>query len=336
MGNILADNSEEKLVQILDLSITYSRQGEPPIHALDAVTLEIYAGEVVGVLGESGCGKSTLAVALLRLLPEHARCDRGCILFRGQDLLALGESDLRKVRGKEISLISQDPALSLNPVIKVGEQIAEIVRAHLPLKGTQRRSRVFELLEEVGFDKPDEIYGAYPHQLSGGQRQRVAIAQAIACRPALVIADEATSKLDATLQAEIILLLTQIQARHGMAFLVITHDPSILPGFAERVVVMYAGHIVEEAGTTAAFHQPLHPYTQALVNLDSGRRITGGERASRRLPVIEGRPPDLTLATVGCSFEPRCSERMDACTSCAPQETTPEPSRRVSCFKYGH
>lgn len=329
----MSDNSEEKLVQVRDLTITYTREGEPPIHALNAVTLEIHQGEVVGMLGESGSGKSTLALALLRLLPEHAHYDRGCILFRGQDLPQLREGDLLKLRGKEISLIPQDPAVSLNPVITAGEQIAEIMRAHLRMNGKQRRSRVLELLEEVGFDKPEEIYVAYPHQLSGGQRQRVAIAQAVACSPALVIADEATSKLDCSLQAEIISLLTRIQARHGMAFLVITHDPSILPGFADRIVVMYAGRIVEQAATRAAFQEPLHPYTQALMRI-SARRFQGG-RGSRVLPVIEGGPPDLTRVEVGCRFEPRCSERMDLCLTCDPRETMPKPLRRVSCFKYG-
>jgi oligopeptide/dipeptide ABC transporter ATP-binding protein len=332
--NIVPNNCGETLLQIRDLTVTYSRQGELPIHALDAINLEIHTGEVVGVLGESGSGKSTLALALLRLLPEYAQ-HHGSILFRGQDVLRLPEPGLRHIRGKHISLISQDPALSLNPVITVGEQIAEVMRAHLPLNIKQRRRATLELLEEVGFQKPTDIYDAYPHQVSGGQRQRIVIAQAIACRPALVIADEATSKLDAPLQADILLLLSQIQARHSMAFLVITHDPSILPGFADRIVIMYAGHIVEEAGTKAVFREPLHPYTQALMRLITHRGIEAAERASNRLPVLEGEPPNLTRVAVGCRFEPRCSERLEACATCDPPQTMPKPSRRVSCFKYG-
>jgi oligopeptide/dipeptide ABC transporter ATP-binding protein len=303
---------------------------------LDAVSLDIEAAEVVGILGESGSGKSTLGLALLRLLPACARHDRGAILFRGQDLLQLRDPELRKLRGQEISLIPQDPALSLNPVIKVGEQIAEVIRAHFVMNGKQRKSRGIELLAEVGFDQPQEIYDAYAHQLSGGQRQRIAIAQAVACRPALVVADEPTSKLDAGLQAEIIALLSKIQARHGMAVLVITHDPTILPGFADRVVVMYAGHIVEEASTRDTFQRPLHPYTEALVSLS--KPFLGGDRdtVSELLPVIKGAPPDLSHVASGCRFEPRCAERMEVCISREPQETMPESSHRVSCFKYGH
>jgi oligopeptide/dipeptide ABC transporter ATP-binding protein len=331
----LDGHSGEKLARIRDLTITYSREGESPIHALEGVNLDIHQGEIVGMLGESGSGKSTLALAMLRLLPESAQYARGSIFFQGEDLLALAAPALRRVRGKEISLVSQDPALSLNPVIKVGEQIAEVIRAHIPLRGKQRRSRVLELLEEVGFEKRDEIYHAYPHQLSGGQRQRIAIAQAIACRPALVIADEPTSKLDAALQTDILALLSDLQARHGMALLVITHDPTLLAGFAHRVVVMYAGRIVEDASTRSTFCEPLHPYTQALMSLSAGRVISP-KSVKLRLPVIQGAPPDLTRAAAGCRFEPRCSERMPVCTTCEPPETTPELSRRVSCFKYGN
>ena len=332
----MANKSREKLVQICDLAITYARDGEQAIHALDAVSLDIEAAEVVGILGESGSGKSTLGLALLRLLPAYARYVRGAILFRGQDLLQLRDPELRKLRGQEISLIPQDPALSLNPVIKVGEQIAEVIRAHFVMNGQQRKYRGIELLAEVGFDEPHEIYDAYAHQLSGGQRQRIAIAQAVACRPALVVADEPTSKLDAGLQADIIALLSKIQARHGMGFLVITHDPTILPGFADRVVVMYAGHIVEEASTRDTFRRPLHPYTEALVSLSKpflGRDL---DTVSELLPVIKGAPPDLSRVASGCRFEPRCAERMEVCIRREPQETVPESSRRVSCFKYGY
>lgn len=332
----MANNSREKLAQIRDLAITYAREGEQPVHALDAVSLDIEAAEVVGILGESGSGKSTLGLALLRLLPAHARYDSGAILFRGQDLLQLREPELRKLRGQEISLIPQDPALSLNPVIKVGEQIGEVIRAHFAINGKERKTRAIELLAEVGFDKPHEIYHAYPHQLSGGQRQRIAIAHAVACRPALVVADEPTSKLDAALQADIITLLSKIQARHGMAFLFITHDPTILAGFADRIVVMYAGHIVEEASTRDTFRRPLHPYTEALVDLS--KPFPSGDRrtASELLPVIKGAPPDLSRVTPGCCFEPRCAQRMEVCTSHEPHETTLDLSRRVSCFKYGN
>jgi len=223
--------------------------------------------------------------------------------------MTLTEPELRRVRGKEISLISQDPALSLNPVIRVGDQIAEVIRAHVAMSGSERGQSVEELLHAVGFDQPQQIYSAYPHQLSGGQRQRVAIAQAIACHPVLVIADEPTSKLDAALQAEILSLLSEIRNRHRTAFLVISHDPTIFPGFADRIVVMYAGRVVEEGKTEDIFRRPLHPYTQALVLL-SERHFVKAQTSRVRLPGIDGGPPDLTRIGAGCRFEPRCPERM--------------------------
>jgi oligopeptide/dipeptide ABC transporter ATP-binding protein len=329
----LASDSSDELVQIIDLTITYSSGGSPPVRAVDHVRLEIHPGEVIGVLGESGSGKSTLASALLRLLPPHARYESGSVMFQGRNLLTLAEPDLRKVRGKEISLISQDPALSLNPVMRVGDQIAEVVRAHIPMDGSERRQQVEELLRAVGFDRPSQIYSAYPHQLSGGQRQRVVIAQAIACRPVLVIADEPTSKLDAALQAEILGLLSGIRERDGTAFLVISHDPTIFPGFADRIVVMYAGRVVEEGRTQDIFRKPLHPYTQALVRLSE--RYFESARDHVRFSAIDGELPDLTRIDAGCRFEPRCPDRMQQCVNCDPRELTLEPSRRVSCFKYG-
>ena len=317
-----------------ELTVTYSPEGGEPIRALDGVSLKVRSGEIVGILGESGCGKSTLASALLRLLAPHAKCEGGTILVRGRDLLNLSERELRAIRGSEISLIPQDPALSLNPVMTGGSQVGEVLRAHLPLTPQQRRERVMELFREVGFDHPEEIYSAYPHQLSGGQRQRIAIAQAVACRPALLIADEPTSKLDATLQAEIVALLSQIRRQHGTAILVISHDPTLFAGFADRIAVMYAGRIVEVGKTAEIFGRPLHPYTQALVRIAASSAITGS-RARVRLQAIEGESPDPTCIPVGCRFEPRCSERMEVCSRRYPREFMPEPSRPVNCFKYG-
>jgi peptide/nickel transport system ATP-binding protein len=255
-------------------------------------------------------------------------------MLQGSNLLTMTEMDLREVRGKAISLVSQDPALSLNPVIRVGDQIAEILRAHVATSRSARRRQVEELLQSVGFDSPRQVYSAYPHQLSGGQRQRIAIAEAIACHPVLVIADEPTSKLDASLQAEMIALLGEIRKQRGTAFLVISHDPTIFPGFADRIAVMYGGQIVEEGKTEDIFRKPLHPYTQALVGL-SERYIVNVRGSRARLPVIDGEAPDLSRISIGCRFEPRCSDRMQMCADCDPRELTPEPLRRVSCFKYG-
>jgi oligopeptide/dipeptide ABC transporter ATP-binding protein len=328
------DGSNEYFVQVRDLTVTYHPENGEPIRALDGLSIEVRPGEIVGILGESGCGKSTLASALLRLLAPRAKCEGGTILVRGRDLLNLPEKELRAIRGRAISLIPQDPALSLNPVMTAGSQIGEVLRAHLPLKAQQRRERVKELLREVGFDHPAEIYSAYPHQLSGGQRQRIAIAQAVACRPPLLIADEPTSKLDATLQAEIVALLSQIRRQHGTAILVISHDPTLFAGFADRIAVMYAGRIVEVGSSAEIFGRPLHPYTQALVRIAASSVVTGS-RARMRLPAIEGESPDPTCIPVGCRFEPRCTERMDVCSRRYPREFMPEPSRPVNCFKYG-
>jgi peptide/nickel transport system ATP-binding protein len=331
----VAEGSNEKLLQISGLTITYSPEGSRAVRAVCDVNLGIRPGEVVGILGESGSGKSTLASALLRLLPATAHYDAGSLLFRGRNLLSLSEHELRTIRGKEIALVAQDPALTLNPVIRVGDQIAEVIRAHEDGGSRERRERVYKLLQELGFDQPPQIYVAYPHQLSGGQRQRIAIAQAIACRPALVIADEPTSKLDSSLQAEIITLLSEIRRRYGTALLVISHDPTIFAGFADRIAIMYAGRIVEEGNTKDIFRTPLHPYTQALVRLCTQRSTVAGATRTR-LPAIEGEAADLTCAGIGCPFEPRCPERMPVCTSVDPRELMPEPSHSVSCFKYGN
>jgi oligopeptide/dipeptide ABC transporter ATP-binding protein len=312
--------------------VTYGPEGPAAICALDEARLEIHPGEVVGILGESGSGKSTLAAALMGLLPVEARCERRAIQFRDLDLRSLTKSEMRRVRGTGMAMIPQDPALALNPVMQVGTQVSEVLRAHTHLNTRKRRQGVTQLLEEVGFEQPDQIYHAYPHQLSGGQRQRVVIAQAMACRPALVIADEPTSKLDARLQAEILGLMREIGRRHDTAFVLISHDPTVFVDFADRIAVMYAGRVVEEGRARDMFRRPLHPYTQALMRLASRYLAAPGIRA--RFPALSGDPPGVTHANVGCPFAPRCPERMQVCTERDPGETVPEPARRVNCFKY--
>jgi len=320
------------LVQIRALSVAYPLPNQLSLRAVDGVDLEIRAGEILGILGESGCGKSTLAKALLRLLPASAVI-AGAILFRGRDLLQLREADLASIRGSAISLVQQDPALALNPVLTVTSQIEEVLRAHFRLGGRERRRKAMELLTEVGFDEPVEIGHAYPHQLSGGQRQRVVIAQAIACRPALVIADEPTSKLDAALQNEITNLLRTIQERHGTAVMMISHDPALLAGLADRIAVMYAGRIVELGSCSDVLGHPLHPYTQALVRIARSAR-SKGLGGQERFPAIEGEGADPTTGLPGCRFEGRCVDRMNVCVERYPQGFVPEPARTVHCFKY--
>jgi ABC-type glutathione transport system ATPase component len=282
----LAGDLNGELLRISDLTIDYAQSGDLPTRALAEAALQINQGEVIGVLGESGSGKSSLAYAILRLLPAHARVESGSILFRQRNLMRLQESELRAIRGKEIALIPQDPAVALNPVMRVGDQIGEVIRAHVALSRQKRRHSVEALLQSVGFDQPRQISSAYPHELSGGQRQRIAVAQAIACSPALVIADEPTSSLDASLRAEIIELLLEIRRRQGTAFLLISHDPTIFPGFADRMIVMYQGRVVEEGTTAEVFLRARHPYTRVLVRL-SERYLAPPPASRGRFPVIE-------------------------------------------------
>lgn len=321
------------LAEIRGLTVKYVAKGTSPVVALDNVNLSIRPGEIVGVTGESGSGKSTLASAILRLLPPSA-VGCGSIRFGRQELLKMGERELSTVRGAQISLVPQDPAVCLNPVIKVGEQIAEVLRAHMTMTGGQRKNHALGLLREVGFDDPKEIYTLYPHQLSGGQRQRVVIAQAMACRPKLVVADEPTSKLDASAQAHILKLLTNLGRQHGTAMLLITHDPTILTALADRMTVMYAGRIVEEGKTEDVCKNPLHPYSQRLLRLaiDDYRRSTTPRTA---FPVIDGEVPSLTRTEPGCRFECRCKIKMPVCASTDPQPYEESNFHRVSCFLYG-
>jgi oligopeptide/dipeptide ABC transporter ATP-binding protein len=325
--------AREAIAIVSSLSVSYQPEGGRPVHALDQATLAVHAGERLGILGESGSGKSTLAVALMRLLPAHACRESGSVRFLEHDIFSLPETVLRRIRGAEIALIPQDPAQALNPAMVVGDQIAEVLRAHVPMTRRDRSARVKDLLAEVGFDHPADIYRTYPHELSGGQRQRVVIAQAVACRPSLVIADEPTSKLDASLQAEVLSLMRGLSERHGIAFVLITHDPTVLTGVVDRTAVMYAGRIVEEGSTEMIFRNPFHPYTQALIRLSARHLMRTLPRM--RLPAIEGEPPDLTEGPRGCPFAPRCPEKTQACTESDPRATETQPFHRVSCLKYG-
>jgi len=245
------------------LTVNYASATKP---ALCEIDFEIGPGEVVGVLGESGCGKSTLALSILGLLPATARVE-GSIRFQDQDLLHLSESQLRTIRGAQISMIHQEPGLSLSPVMRVGEQISEVLRAHRAMKNSRREHECKVMPREVQLGDIDRIYNAYPHQLSGGELHRVAIAQALICRPELVICDEPTSSLDVTIQAEILNLLRELKRKLGMAMIFITHNPALLAGFADRVLVMYDGKIVEEGRVSQVFRRPLHSYTHELLQL---------------------------------------------------------------------
>lgn len=327
------DGIGESVLRIRELRVVYAPASGPRVRALDGFELDLRGGEVFGLLGESGSGKSTLTNAVMGTLPRNIENVRGEIVFRERDLLKVKEAELQKIRGREIALIGQDPATALNPVMKVGTQIAEVLRAHLPLSSGARRERTVQLLGELGFEDPQEICSAYPHQLSGGQRQRVAIAQAICCRPSVLIADEATSKLDASLQAETMALLLRIREKHGITIVLITHDPNLVRTFADRVGLMYAGRMVEIGGVRDWFARPLHPYSRGLVQI-ARSGMDGALKSKRRFEVIPGDSFDRSEVEEGCRFAARCVERMELCRKRDPRGVAPEPGRLVSCLKY--
>ncbi len=271
------------------------------LRAVDGVDLALAAGQTLGIVGESGCGKTMLSRAILQLLPKRARVG-GRVMFEGQDISKLRPDALRRLRGPALAVVFQDPMTSLNPVLTIGTQLVETLQAHLAVDGREAVRRGVELLAAVGIPAPEQRMGQYPHQLSGGMRQRVAIAIALSCEPRLLIADEPTTALDVTVQAQILDLLARETRRRHMAMILITHDLGVVAGRTDEVAVMYAGRIVERAPTRALFHGPRMPYTEALLaaipKLDSAPHT--------RLPTIEGRPPDPTRRMPGCAFAPRC------------------------------
>lgn len=317
--------------------MTYAARGERPVPALRGIHLDVAPREIVGILGESGSGKSTLALSLLGLLPASAQVE-GSILLEDEDLTKTADSRWAAIRGAKIAIIFQEPGLSLSPVMRVGDQVGEVIRAHRPGARKQRDQEVEVALKDAGLAESVRIYRAYPHQLSGGELHRVAIAQALVSRPALVIADEPTRSLDVTLQAEIQNALRDMNRKQGSALIFITHNPALLTGFADRVLVMYAGRIVEAGPVAQVYRRPLHPYTRGLLQLVPERRGRAGFASGLtgdRLPVIPGNLRDLDSSAQGCAFEPRCAARTARCQAEAPEEVAPEPSRRVSCFNYG-
>jgi len=325
----------EPLLEVQNLNVRYRTRAGADVFALTEASLRIAPGEIVGVLGESGSGKSTLAASLLAMLPVNAAIDDGTVLLQGTNLLKLGRGELARVRGSRISLIYQEPSVALHPTMRVGVQIEEILRAHSVDSRDERRHKVRELLDSIFVADAERIYSSYPHQLSGGQRQRIAIAQAIACKPNLLVADEPTASLDPVTQREILELLKKLQRERNLAILFITHSLELLDGFADRVVVMYAGRIVEDGEAREVLSSPQHPYTQAL--LKCRPRLERIEKAlsDSRIPVILGEPPGLSGRVQGCEFEPRCPERMQICRERVPEFSNSENGGKVRCFKFG-
>jgi dipeptide transport system ATP-binding protein len=289
------------LLEIENLSVEFpSNNGV--MHAVDGVSLSIDTGEVLGIVGESGSGKSVTMMALMGLVSFPGRVSADVLRFDGHDLMALGERDRRRLIGKDLSMIFQDPTTSLNPCFTVGFQLAETLKLHMGMDKAQARRRSIELLEQVGIPAPESRLGVYPHQLSGGMSQRVMIAMAIACNPKLLIADEPTTALDVTIQAQILDLLRSLQKDRGMALVLITHNMGVVSEMAQRVAVMYAGQLMEQRTAQALFHTPQHPYTEALMASMPER-----SRGSGRLATIPGMVPGLFDRPAGCLFSPRCS-----------------------------
>ena len=324
----------ETLLEIRGLK-THFKTEDGMVRAVDGVDLTIDRGETLGVVGESGCGKTVTAMTVLKLIQmPPGRIVAGSILQRqkGRDLVTLPADAMRKVRSKEIAIIFQEPMTSLNPVYTVGQQIAEVLRLHEGLNRHDAMDRAVEMLRLVNIPTPERRVRDYPHQFSGGMRQRVMIAMALSCNPQLLIADEPTTALDVTIQAQILDLLGEMKARLGMAIMLITHAMGVVAETAQRVVVMYAGRVVEEASVEALFARPLHPYTQGLIR--SIPRIDKVAGKKLRLEAIGGMVPSLIDPPPGCRFAPRCKRAMPACTDAVPELRTVEAGHKVACILY--
>lgn len=317
-----------KLLEVSDLRVEFnSRQGH--VKAVRGLSYALEEGQAMALVGESGSGKSVSALALLNLLPRKtSKITAGSIKFRGQELVGLSEKEMRKLRGGSIAMIFQDPLTSLNPVLTISQQIVEQLEEHGKAKGKQARQRAIELLDLVGIPAPDQRVEQYPHQLSGGMRQRAMIAMALSCEPALLLADEPTTALDVTIQAQILELLAKLQKELRMSLVLITHDLGVVAGFTEKLTVMYAGSAVEQGFTAEVLAAPSHPYTVGLL-----RSIPRLDRPREgALMPIPGMPPDMTKVSAGCPFQPRCGSATEKCISNIPQLMQVMTNREAACF----
>ena len=319
--------AREPLLSVEDLRVQFwTRRGT--IHAVNGISFDIAPGETLGIVGESGCGKSVTSLAILGILPRAGRATSGRAMFEGRDLLQLSDRQLRQVRGKEIAMIFQDPMTSLNPVLTIGRQITEALETHFGMKGKVALQRAAELLDRVGIPAANKRVRDYPHQFSGGMRQRVAIAIALLHRPALIIADEPTTALDVTIQAQILDLLRELVAEENAALILITHDLGVVAGMCERVNVMYAGMFMETGSAIQLFTRPRHPYTvgllQSIPRLDAARR--------EKLHPIEGIPRDMLSAPQACPFQPRCRYEVELSRKEVPPLEEIESGHNVACF----
>jgi peptide/nickel transport system ATP-binding protein len=319
------------LLEVVDLQTNFLSE-DGITRAVDGVSFTVAPGETLGIVGESGCGKSVTALSIMQLLPRKSgRVVGGTIRFEGRDLLGLAEAEMRQIRGNQIAMIFQEPMTSLNPLHTIGEQIAEAVRIHEALPTDSALARATEMLRLVRIPDPERRLADYPHQFSGGMRQRVMIAMALACSPKLLIADEPTTALDVTIQAQILRLMLELKSRIGAAIILITHDLGVVAETCQRVIVMYAGRTVEEARVLDLFDRPAHPYTRGLLGATPARATT----RRRRLAEIAGIVPSLREPIRGCSFAPRCALAIDRCRVEAPPMQPLGPGHQAACWRAG-
>ncbi|AVK85745.1 peptide ABC transporter ATP-binding protein [Lysinibacillus sp. B2A1] len=317
----------ERLLDVENLTVEF-KSGGSTMKAVNGVNLQLNKKETLGIVGESGSGKSVTATALMRLIPSPpGKITNGKIHFNGRELLGISEKEMRNVRGNEMSMIFQDPITSLNPVLTVGNQIIEVIRAHESLSKKEANEKAVDMLKMVGIPEPEKRLKMYPHEFSGGMRQRVMIAIALACNPKLLIADEPTTALDVTVQAQILDLMKKLQQEHDTAIIMITHDLGVVWELCDKVNVMYAGRTVESTTTRQLYEQSLHPYTWGLLE----SQITMGTQEQNRLPAIPGSPPDLTMPHSGCHFSSRCPMATDICHSKAPELVEVRENHFVAC-----
>jgi oligopeptide/dipeptide ABC transporter ATP-binding protein len=322
------------VLDIQNLQVSYRSHEIRSRPVLSGVSFDLMPGEILGVLGESGSGKSTLAASVLRLLPPNGRIGGGAVLFEGKNLLQAGYQELRQIRGGRIALIFQEPSLALHPTIRVGQQVRQVLAAHQSSAKKELAERTREIFNRLFAGDADRIARSYPHQLSGGQRQRALIAQAIACNPAILIADEPTAALDPVTQAEILAIFRSLREVLSLGMIFITHNPALLSGFADRILILYAGQVVEWGPANSVLQSPRHPYTKALFDSLPPAPADSGKTRGQILPVIPGNSSPSSLPRKGCAFEPRCTVRMDVCREFEPALVKLGETHIVSCFKY--
>jgi oligopeptide/dipeptide ABC transporter ATP-binding protein len=333
-GSRVADRDVDPAAALLEVKNlrTSFFTGDGVVHAVDNVSFNVRKGEALALVGESGCGKSVTAASIMRLVAPPGRITGGEIRFKGKNLADLSEREMRKVRGDDIAMVFQEPMTSLNPVFKIGAQVSEAIRIHRDVSKKEAWRMAGEMLELVSIPDPVKRLDDYPHQLSGGMRQRVMIAMALSCDPELLIADEPTTALDVTIQAQIMELLANLQQKLGLAILLITHDLGVVAEFCERVIVMYTGRVVEEAPVRELFANPGHPYTRGLLKSLPNVSATG---APSRLPTIKGMVPSLTALPQGCKFNPRCPDVMDICLGNEPALMPVAAGQSARCYLHG-